>query len=234
MILLTLDLETIPGQTEAAREQAKLETRPPGTLKKPESIETWWAEQGEAAIEEQWRKQALDPALGEVCAVGFALGETAPVESLVRGLDETERDFLRRVLAHIKDELRQVDHWQELVQPFVVCHNAAFDLAFLRARLWANRLWPPHWLPKPDARQGRDYGDTMHYFAGYGGKIALSKLCRCLGIPDPKAETQGAEVLNLWTSGDHERLARYNQADVEATRAAWLIMAQSAECEVVA
>ncbi|MGB9670682.1 MAG: hypothetical protein ACP5OY_08700 [Halothiobacillaceae bacterium] len=231
--MLTLDLETVPGQSEAARAIARAETKAPGNLKKAESIEAWWAEHGEAAIEEQWRKQALEPSLGEICAIGYAIGEDDSAQSIVRGHDETEGDFLRRALHAINAALRQAPYWHEARRPFVVCHNAAFDLPFLRARCWANRIIPPHWLPKPEDRQGKDYGDTMLLFAGYGGRVSLSKLARCLGLADPKETGDGRDVFDQWRSGQHEALAAYNIADVETTRRAWLIMRIGADCEVI-
>lgn len=231
--LLTIDIETLPGQSEAARALARADTKAPGTLKKAESIEAWWAGQGEAAVMETWRKQALDPALGEICAVGFAVGEEAAAVPLVRGLEEPEGDFLRRAVSAVKEALEASPHWYEIRRPFLVAHNAPFDLGFLRARCWSNRIRPPHWLPRPEDRQGRDYGDTMTLFAGYGGRVSLSKLCACLGIPDPKEHGDGRDVFDLWKDGHHDALAAYNRADVEATRAAWLRMAYAHDCEML-
>ena len=234
-MLLTIDIETLPGQSEEARAIARAETKAPGNLKKPESIEAWWAEQGYAAVEETWRKQALDPAMGELCAIGFACGEDSPAVSIVRRLDEAERDFLKRALQAIQAAI-ETEHgpfWHDSRRPFPVAHNAAFDFGFLRARCWANRIRPPRWVPKADARQGRDFGDTMQAFAGFGGRVSLSRLCRCLGIADPKEGGDGRDVLVLWNEGQHEALAAYNRADVEATRACWLVMNLGADCEVV-
>ncbi|QIK38107.1 hypothetical protein GWK36_09035 [Caldichromatium japonicum] len=234
-MLLVIDIETLPGQSDHARAIARAETKAPGNIKKAESIEAWWAEHGEAAVDEQWRKQALDPALGELCAIGFAIGEDGEADSIVRGLDETENAFLRRALAAINAALRDAPHWHPAMSEAVypVCHSSSFDFPFLRARCWANRIRPPHWMPGPNDRQGRDFGDTMTWFAGYGGRVSLSKLCACLGLADPKEQGDGRDVLALWKDGQHEALAAYNRADVEATRTAWLIMT-GADCEVLA
>lgn len=225
-MLLTIDIETLPGQTDEARAAARAETKAPGTLKKAESIEAWWAEHGEAAVEDIWRKQALDPAMGEICAVGFAIGEEGEACAIVRAMDEPEGDFLRRALGAVAEGLREVPHWHDAREGgvYVVGHNVSFDLQFLRARCWRHRILPPRWLPGPDARAPRDYGDTMTAFAGFGGRIALSKLCACLGIADPKERGDGRDVLDLWRDGQHTELARYCAADVEATRQSWLRM----------
>jgi hypothetical protein len=231
MTTLFLDIETLPGQTEAAREQARADTKPPGTLRKAESIAAWWETEGEAAVEATWRKQALDPATGEMCALGFATLDTEP-QSVVRALDEPEGVFLRRALAAVDAVLAaeapalQADGtpWPFPAEVYAVGHNTEFDLGVIRARSWSNRIRLPRWIPKPGSRAPRDYADTMQMFAGYGGRISLDRLCRCLGVPSPKADCAGSDVLNLWQSGQHDALARYNAADVEATRACWLIM----------
>ena len=39
---LIFDIETIPSQHPDAKAQARASIKPPGTLKKPESIAAWW------------------------------------------------------------------------------------------------------------------------------------------------------------------------------------------------
>jgi len=234
MTVLFLDIETLPGQTEAAREQARADVRPPGSLRKAESIAAWWETEGPGAIETAWRRQALDPAAGELCALGFAAGEDGPALSLVRRLDEPEGEFLRRAFAAVDAVLREVspavtasgEPWPFPEEVYVIGHNTEFDLGFARARGWVNRVRLPRWIPKPGSRAPRDFGDTMQMFAGFAGRISLDRLCRCLGVPSPKAGgTTGADVFDLWQSGQHDALAEYNRRDVEATRACWLVMA---------
>jgi len=232
MTYLFLDVETLPGQTEAAREQARTDSKPPGTLKKAESIAAWWSDEGPAAIENTWRKQALDPAQGELCAIGFATSD-ARAMSIVRARVEPEADFLRRAIGVIDKALSDTapalqpdgTPWPFADDAYCVAHNAEFDLGFIRARCWANRVRLPRWLPKPGSRAPREYGDSMTLFAGYGGRISLDKLCRALGVPSPKADgTTGADVLDLWLAGEHDKLALYNGADVAACAACWWIM----------
>lgn len=232
MTALFLDVETLPGQTEAAREQARADTKPPGTLKKAESIATWWETEGPDAIEATWRKQALDPAAGELCALAFASLDSAP-KSVVRALDEPEAAFLRRAIAAVDALLAaeapalQADGtpWPFADGAYTIGHNLEFDLGFIRARCWAHRIRLPRWLPKPGARAPKSYGDTMLTFAGYAGRISLDRLCRCLRVPSPKADgVSGADVLDLWRGGQHDALARYNAADVQAARDCWLVL----------
>ncbi|RCX09801.1 hypothetical protein [Extensimonas vulgaris] len=233
MTILHIDLETVPSQHPDAREQARQSVRPPGTLKREDSIATWWAESGPAAVEDAYRRQALDPAAGEVCCVGFALDDADAV-AVVRTLEESERDFLLRALKAINAllEARRPDPsdpaapWFDGVRPHLVGHNiGGFDLPFLRARLWVSRIKLPGWMPGPLARVGRDYGDTMVLFAGLRDKISLDRLCRALGVASPKADgTTGAAVLDLWLAGRHTEIAEYCARDVQAVRSAWRVM----------
>lgn len=221
-----LDIETLPSLAPEARELVRASVRPPANYKKPETIEAWWREEGEAAVETAWRKCALDGATGELCAVGFAPDDGEPV-SLVRGLEEPEAAFLRRALLAI-DELCDTfavigpdgHNWR--ADPYFVCHNASFDLGFLLRRCWALSVRPKFKLPLPSAREGRDFGDTMILWAGHRGTISLDRLCHALGISSPKTDgIDGSQVLDLWLSGRHDRVAEYNAADVAAVRACW-------------
>lgn len=221
-----LDLETLPSLAPDARELARQGVKPPGTLKKPESIAQWWESEGPAAIEEAYRRQALDAASGELCAVGFASDDSEPV-SLVRALNESEGHFLRFALGEIQRLLNAGsitggDGYCWPAEPYFIGHNlGGFDLGFLMRRCWVNGIRPPFKLPGPNTRD-KDYGDTMTLWAGYRGTISLDRLCRALGIPSPKADgVDGSQVFDLWTAGRHEDIARYNAADVEAVRACW-------------
>jgi len=188
---------------------------------------------GDAAIEDAYRRQALSPSDGEVCCIGFAVDDADPV-AVVRALGEPEHDYLLRALKAINALLEAAvliratlpRHGSTGVRPHLVGHNiGGFDLPFLRARCWVNRIKLPGWMPGPLARVGRDYGDTMVLFAGLRDRISLDRLCRCLGVPSPKQDgTTGADVLDLWRNGEHERIAEYCGRDVQAVRSVWHIM----------
>ena len=56
---IIFDLETVPSQHPDARELVRASIKPPGTLKKPESIAAWWANEADAAVEDAYRRQSL-------------------------------------------------------------------------------------------------------------------------------------------------------------------------------
>lgn len=220
------DVETIPSQHPNARALAREGVRPPATYKKPESIAKWWEEEGEAAVEEAYRKQALDAASGELVSISWCTDDTEP-ETAIRGVGDTEakvlRGFFDGVLALIEANTLRPGHgapeWPP--EPYFIAHNAPFDLGFIWRRAIILGIRPPFRLPSPGAREGKDYGDTMAAWAGYRQTIGLSRLCRALGLPDPKVAGDGGQVFDLWLAGELERIATYNQGDAAAVRDCW-------------
>lgn len=226
-----IDVETLPCLAADARTQVIESLKPPGTLKKPESIAAWWRDEAPAAAEEAYRKQALDAAYGELCAVGYADDDSEPV-SLVRALYESESDFIRRALGGLSDIIHKggvtaPDGFAIPDEPYFVGHNTPFDLGFLMRRCWVQGIRPSFRIPLPSARDGKDYGDTMTLWAGYRGTISLDRLCRALGMNSPKAGMDGSQVYDCWLAGQHDLVAAYNRADVFATRECWWRMNQS-------
>ena len=51
-MLLFIDVETVPSQHPEALAAVRAGLRPPGTLKKAESIAAWWANEAEVAAED--------------------------------------------------------------------------------------------------------------------------------------------------------------------------------------
>jgi hypothetical protein len=218
-----IDVETLPSLKPGAREIAAAEVSPPGNISKADTLAAWWETKGEAAKQEAWRKQALDAATGELCAVGYAGDDSEPV-SLVRALDEPEDEFIWRALAAI--DLLIQSHYMTAPDgntygdaPFFVGHNTMFDLGFLLRRCWVHGLKPAILIPRPNAREGKDYACTMAMWSGQRGMISLDKLCTALGVVSPKVNgVDGSMVYDLWAADEHDKLARYNAADVAAAR----------------
>ena len=224
-----LDIETAPSQQPGAREAAKAGIKPPGNYKKEETIAAWWAEQGESAAEEAYRRQALDAAEGEIVSIAWAM-DTNPPAVIVRPLEEDEAVFLEFAFDKMRtafDEFERINSRPDFPEPsYCIGYNVDFDLGFIRRRAWVHNIIPPSFIPSPAARLGRDYGDTMTMWAGYGQRISLDRLCKALGIPSPKAMgMDGGQVFDMWLAGEEGQIAEYNMRDVVATRACWLRMA---------
>lgn len=225
-MLIFIDIETVPSQEPGAREAVRANLKPPGTLKKPESIAAWWATEADAAADEAWRKQSLDGGLqGEIISVAMCDPHGREwVHCRLPG--EPEDEMLHAAFAEVEDWTREDaqamlpgrsetfpcdDH-----QP--VAHNAAFDLGFLWRRATALGVLRPRWLPGPMARAGRDYVCTMQLWAGHGGRVSLDALCKALKVPSPKEGIDGSQVFDAWADGRIEEIEAYNLADAKAVR----------------
>lgn len=227
---LFLDIETIPGQHPEALEAVRAAIKPPGTLKKAESIAAWWASEAEAAAEEVHRKQALDGGTaGEIVSIA-CVNEDGGQWVRCRAPGESEAQLLREFFIAVDRWCAEEASRMTLGHPeawpvdahYPVAHNAAFDLGFLWRRSIVNRVALPRWIPGPDARVGKEFGCTMHQWAGYGGRVSLDSLCRALGIASPKGEgMDGSKVYDAWKAGEVERIASYNLKDARTVAEVW-------------
>jgi hypothetical protein len=225
-MLIYLDIETVPSQAPGAREAVRASLKPPGTLKKAESIAAWWANEADAAADEAYRRQALDGGLqGEIISVAIC-DDSGREWVHCRLPGEDEADLLAGVFYTVEewthDDARAMLPDRAEVFPVddhqLVAHNAAFDVPMLWRRTTVLGLTRPSWLPGPMARGGRDYTCTMQLWAGYGGRVSLDALCRALKVPSPKEGIDGSQVFDAWLAGESERIARYNLQDARACR----------------
>jgi hypothetical protein len=226
MFTLIVDVESVPSMHPDAKAEVRAGLKPPGTLKRADSIATWWQTEADAAVEAEWRRQALDPSLGELIAIGVCT-DCDREWVRCRRPGESEAQLLR-------DFFGQVEQWErEAVEPAgagrvegpfdahtLVGHCLAFDTGFLWKRSRILGVPVPAWLPAPmQAKPGRLFVDTAQEWAGWGQRISLDRLCRALKLPSPKAGgMDGSQVLDAWLSGESERIATYCMADVRATR----------------
>lgn len=222
-----IDVETIPSQAPDARDLVRQTIKPPGTLKKPETIAAWWESEAPAAIEEAYRKQSFDAAAGELVSISWASDDCTAARTAVRGPGEDERQllsaFFTGVVALLDANAIRLADGRELWEgsPYFIAHNAPFDLGFLWRRSIILGIRPPFTLPAPNAREGKDYGCTMAQWAGYRGTISIDRLCRALDVETPKGDLDGSKVFDAWQAGELERIAKYNAADVLAVRTIW-------------
>lgn len=225
-----LDVETVPSQHPEALAEVRATLKPPGTLKKAESVAAWWANEADAAAEEAHRKQSLDGGTkGEIISIA-AVTEDGDQWVRCRAPGESEAELLREFFAVVegwtqaeadKMTLGHPDAWP-IDAHYPVAHNAAFDMGYLWRRAIINRVPLPRWLPGPDGRAGKDYGCTMLAWAGWGNRVSLDSLCRALGITSPKDEgIDGSKVYDAWQAGEVERIAAYNLKDAQTVAEVW-------------
>ncbi len=231
MTAITIDIETVPSQVPGARDHIRASIKPPGTLKKPESIAAWWKDDSEAAIETEYRKQSLDGGLaGEIISIAIVGNDLDDDTgwSYCREPWEDESLVLDLFADAVTDRLTREacnnagGEYNWATDPWFIAHNAAFDLPFIWHRCIVNGIRLPFKFPTPSARAGKDYGCTMLAWAGYGGRVSLDALCRALSLPSPKeGGIDGAGVYDAWLAGRHKDIAAYNLRDTLATRDVW-------------
>ncbi len=223
---IIFDLETIPSQQPDARELVRASIKPPGTLKRADSIAAWWENEAAAAVEDAYRKQSLDGGLaGEIISIAAVTPDGRQwVRCRAQGEPEAELllAFGAQVEAWIDEDARAVAEGFNFAQdPFLVAHNTAFDLGFLWRRCIVNGVRLPFKVPGPMARAGQHYGDTMLLWAGWGNRVSLDALCRALGVPSPKGDLDGSMVFDAWLVGKYAEIERYNLNDALATAEVW-------------
>ena len=213
-----LDIETIPKQPEEETKAEIAKTiEAPAQMKKPETIAEWhdgkWTYAGvkDAAIEDAYRKTALDGGKGEIISVSFA-SSLDDVSVGARDLDQSEKELLKDVFDSIVD--MSCNHGSKVGVHFVG-HNIPWDLKFIWQRAVILGVNPPFKLPF-SGRHNSDYYDNMQAWAGYNQRISQSNLSKSLGLPDKPDDIDGSKVWDFVKAGNVERVAEYNKDDVES------------------
>ncbi len=209
---LFLDIETIPTQRPGALEEIRATIEPPGNLKKAETIERWMQENAKSKADELWRKTALDGTQGEICTIGFAVGDAEPMATTRASVHVSEAD-------HLQDSFDMMAQRLKNKTPQLIGHNViAFDLRFIFQRAVILGVKPPFQLPV-DRRYNDDrVFDTMTAWAGWGNRISLKNLCRALGIEVKSDGIDGSMVWDLFCNGEASRISGYCKEDVAAVR----------------
>ncbi len=213
---LYIDIETVPVQRPELRSELAAAVKPPATLKKAESIEKWQQEERPAAEVEAIERTSFDGAYGQVCCIGWAIGD-GPARSLVVAdlSAEEEQRVLREWFAAIKASAAET-HGRR--PTFIGFNHLSFDLPFLWKRAVVHGVRPPVWWPS-DAKPWSDHVfDCMTAWSGLKDRISMDRLCRVLGIPG-KDGISGADVWPMAQAGRWAEIAEYCASDVERTRA---------------
>ncbi len=209
---LYLDIETIPGPESG---KAATIAKPPGNMKKQETIDKWHTDHGEAAIDDLYRKQSFNGGYGQICSFSFAVGDLPVCGVMLAGDRSREKDILTDAFWGIQQDLDDVGD----PNPFLCGHYiSGFDLRFIMHRCIVLGISVPTWL-RPNAKPW-DAGmrDTMLMWAGNRDTIGLDELCKILGI-EGKGDMDGSQVYDYWLAGRHDEISAYCNADVEKVRA---------------
>lgn len=214
MTNIFIDIEMIPAQPEdKVKADIEKSVKAPSTMSKPETIQQWHAGEGnyagakELAIEEAYRKTALDGRLGEIISVAIATYERTV--GIGRYVTEKEIEVIEILLDFIDKTCKKRTSYSE---PFFIGHNVCFDLEFLWKRCVINQIKPPFPLLF-SGRHGKDFYCTMRAWAGYGKRIKQDDLAESLGIAKKPDDIDGSKVWDYVKAGDIKKVVEYNKYD---------------------
>ena len=213
MSFLTLDIETCQTQNPEIISDISDNLRPPGNIKKQESIEKWYIEKHAQSLDDAVSKTSFDGFAGGVISIAFAVDD-GPIKYLYRTPDDSEKTLL-------------FDFWKVLTDsydvnfnPVWVGHNICeFDLPFIFKRCVVNNVKPSIILPHNAKPWGHDVFDTLYESMGLkfsGG--SLDRICKVLGIGEKTDGIGGADINQAWFDGRHDEIIEYNKNDVHLTR----------------
>lgn len=264
-LYLYVDIETIPSQDPAVLEAIRAKhvvaeldldaVEADKRLKDPEKISEDLARKcakavedhaaalakSEVAIDEDYRRTALDASTGQIASISAALGEMTVVSIMVDDLSiEEERGMLTDLFEgfelmlheHAKQaaltslaaqgrfdtESIHLEVQRHRVVPVIVAHHAQFDVRYIWQRAIVLGVTPPSWWPI-DARPWDidRVADTMTMWAGVGNRIGLDRLCKALGLPG-KSGVDGSMVWDLVRDGRIGDVVEYCDDDVRRLR----------------
>ena len=216
MTSIYIDIETVPSQPEEETKAEIAKTiEAPAQMKKAETIAEWhngagkYAGVKDAAIEEAYRKGALDGAKGEIISIAFSDGDEMLCEYRLKSYKE--EDLLSNVFYTIEELCEKKQHKS---QPYFIGHNVSWDLKFIWHRSVILGIKPPFKLPF-GGKHKSDYYDNMQAWAGYNQRISQDNLAKALGIPGKPDDIDGSNVWTHVKAGNVGRVAEYNKYDVE-------------------
>jgi hypothetical protein len=212
MINVYLDIETIPNQSGEYRAKVRETIKPPGNIKKPESIAAWLAENADAATDEAIAKTSFDPAAGHICCIGWAVSNQ-PVQSAQMG---RSIDNEASMIAEFFDALPVAGGTPGVVR-FIGHYISGFDLRFIMCRAIVLGIPIPRCIPRDIKPWSIELFDTMTAWAGARGTISQDNLASALGLAG-KSDMDGSMVAEAWANGEFDRIAAYCARDVETVR----------------
>lgn len=211
---LFLDIETIPTQNQRIIDHLRNKLKPPGNIKKQESIDAWWDEKSGEAFEEAYRKTALNGLFGEIICIGYAL-EDGPAMEVSRTLGESEAEVLEDFFEFL-DDLTM--HGQKPAPVYIGNRVGAFDLKFIAQRAFVLGVEPPTELYHTAAEWHPNIFDFSYEVNGRNGFVSLSDLSVALGLPDPKQDIDGSMVWDYVLEGRIDEVVEYCLQDVNCAR----------------
>ena len=203
--ILFFDIETIPSKDKQVIERIASTIRPPGNIKKKESIDAWMSENYEQVLKEKIHETGLNGAYGSVACIAFATNEK--ISSTTSDLNETQC---------IKSFYECIEDYETFCGHNIV----GFDLKFLKQRSMILGIKPPKNILKAmNAKPWDDcIKDIMLMWDPDKNKMAsLDMMCWWFGVKHDHDGFDGSMVAETWPV-DPQKVIDYCVSDVKAAR----------------
>lgn len=202
---LYLDIETTYSCDPDVRSRIAAGIKPPGNIKKAETLAKWEQESKPLVVQEALDKTALNGGYGHITAIGFAVGDE-DVQVLVGDEDE-----LLSALFGLE--------FEEGARPVIVGHNIIkFDLRFILHRAVVLGIRIPHWFPRRSLKPWSEEAfDTMVRWAGDRDLISQDELAAILGIEVANA-LPGKDCPKAFYDGQLKKILEHCKEDLRVVR----------------
>lgn len=206
-----IDIETIPGQAEWIKEEAKAKVRAPGTMKKAETIYAWMRDNAESAADDLWRKTGLDGSRGEIICIAWAINDGDPLTVYRDGTNDSEGAMLTEFYSHMKSVSMNAQ--------WIGHYITGFDLRFIWQRSVINGVKPSVKIPYDAKPWSNEVFDTKIEWSGMQstGTGSLDSVCKALGY-DGKGDIDGSKVWDYVKAGRIDEVVEYCKDDVHKAR----------------
>jgi len=218
---LFMDIESIPAQEAWVRDFIAENIKPPGNIKKEESIQKWFYEKADAAIDEQLAKTSFNGAVGEIICIGYAIGDN-DVELAGRKLGESEGDMIQNFFDAVLAAAPAYVHAEDVKQQYtwVGHYITGFDLHFLWQRCMVHGIKLPFAIPHNIKPWHSGVYDTCHEWkmdtSGFGSLDAALKCLKIKSLNDGSID--GSKVWGLIQAGEYDKVFEYCKGDVGDAR----------------
>ena len=204
---LTFDIETLPTKDKQVIERIASTIRPPGNIKKKESIDVWMAENYEQALKDEIHKTGLSGAYGSVACIAWAYQGNLTCSSKEMSEENAIKNFYK-----------YIEYYN--VETFCGHNIVGFDLKFLKHRSMILGIKPPKNILKAmNAKPWDDcIKDIMLMWDPDKNKMtSLDLMCWLFGVKHDHDGFDGSMVAEAWLV-DQQKVIDYCISDVKATR----------------
>jgi len=207
MSIITFDLETLPSGPIID----PLSLKPPGNLKKPETIAEWYKNEAVDIAAEKYRATALDSMKGELLCIGYVLDD----DELVKVIHaDTEYETLCQFQEAVLDAMGQ---WSEPLT-FVGWGIATFDVPWLwRAAIKYGLVGLRNAFNR-DRYRGNAIDLMGIWGVDYKDWRKLDDVAKFLGLEGKTEGIDGSKVYDYFLAGRVDEIIEYCRQDVTVIR----------------